>query len=70
MEEVLESSTFLHVLFRFEMHFSTEFSVHDAYLILDNDINTDLNGTVIMYSFAMYGNNSSKEVYSLREVVK
>lgn len=70
LEEVLESSTFLHVLFRFEMHFSTEFSVHDAYLILDNDINTDLNGTVIMYSFAMYGNNSSKEVYSLREVVK
>ena len=65
LEEVLESSTYLQVLFRFEKHFRIQSNVVNAFFILENNKNPDLQGTVIINSY-----NSGKEEYSLREVVK
>ncbi|WGM90387.1 MAG: hypothetical protein NUK63_04495 [Candidatus Bathyarchaeum tardum] len=70
LDELLEDSTYLHAIFRSATSFSTEHNVKAAYFILTNDLNPDLKGTVIMYSFTVYANASEKELYSLREVVK
>ncbi len=65
LEEVLESSTYLQVLFRHGKDFRIQQNVVNAFFILKNDKNPDLQGTVITNSY-----NSGKEEYCLREVVK
>jgi len=65
LEEVLDSSIYLQVLFRMGRDFGIEQNVMNAFFILKNDKDSDLQGTVITTSYS-----SEKEKYCLREVVK
>lgn len=63
MDDVLESSTYLHVNFRLGVDFGAQ-NICDAYFILKNDLNQNFQGAVVIYSYT-----SGREEYSLRAVV-
>lgn len=64
LDEVLESTKFMQVIFRLGDDFWTDKNVLSAYFILEDNSGKDLEGAVIMYSY-----NSGEVEYSLREIV-